>query len=106
MYVISELKDFQSTHVCAQSCPTLCDPMGGSPPGSSCSWGFPRQDYWSGLPYRSPGDHLDPGIELTSLTSPALAGRFFTTSATWEAQDFKERKVIHRTEGEEQVLGN
>ena len=32
-----------------------------------------------------PGDLSDPGIELVSLMSPALAGRFFTTSATWEA---------------------
>ena len=36
---------------------------------------FPRQEYWSGLPLPSLGDP-DPGIELTS---PALAGRFFTT---------------------------
>ena len=36
---------------------------------------FPRQEYWSGLPFPSPGDFLDPGIEPTS---PALAGRFFT----------------------------
>ena len=35
---------------------------------------FPRQEYWSGLPFPSPGDLPDPGIELTS---PALAGRFF-----------------------------
>jgi len=35
---------------------------------------FPRQKYWSGLPFPSPGDLLDPGIESVS---PALAGRFF-----------------------------
>ena len=45
---------------------------------------FSRQNYWSGLPCPSPGDLPNPGIELTSLTSPALAGRFFTTSTTWE----------------------
>ena len=45
---------------------------------------FSRQEYQSGLPCPSPGDLPDPGIELKSLTSPALAGRFFTTSATWE----------------------
>jgi len=39
------------------------------------SMGFPRQEYWSGLPFPSPGDFPDPGIEPTS---PALAGRFFT----------------------------
>ena len=51
------------------------------------SMGFSRQEYWSGLPCPSPGDLPDPGIEPVSLTSPALAlaGRFFTTSATWEA---------------------
>ena len=38
---------------------------------------------WVAMPH-SPGDLPDPGIELMSLTSPALAGRFFTTSATWE----------------------
>ena len=47
--------------------------------------GFSRQEYWSGLPCPPPGDLPNPGIEPVSLTSPALAGRFFTTSATWEA---------------------
>ena len=47
--------------------------------------GFHRQEYWSGLPFPSPGDLPDPGIELTSLTS-ALAGGFFTVSVTWEAR--------------------
>ena len=46
------------------------------------SMGFPRQEYWSGLRCPSPGDLPDPGIEPTSLKSPALAGGFFTTSAT------------------------
>ena len=46
------------------------------------SMGFSRQEYWSGLPFPSPGDLPDPGIESTSLTSPALAGRFFSSSAT------------------------
>jgi len=43
--------------------------------------GFSRQEYWSGLPCSPPGDLPDPGIEPTSLMSPALAGGFFTTSA-------------------------
>ena len=47
--------------------------------------GFSRQEYWSGLPCPPPGDLLNPGIKPTSLTSPALTGGFFTTSATWEA---------------------
>ena len=51
------------------------------------SVGFSRQEYWSGLPFPLPGDLPDPGIKPASLKSPALAGVFFTTSATWEAQD-------------------
>ena len=47
--------------------------------------GFSRQEYWSGLPFPPPGDLPNPGMEPTSLESPTLAGRFFTTSATWEA---------------------
>ena len=50
------------------------------------SMGFSRQDYWSGLPFPSPGDLPYPGIKPTSLTSPALEGRFFTARTTWEAQ--------------------
>ena len=49
------------------------------------SMGFSRQEYWSGLLCPPPGDLPDPGTEPTSLTSPALAGRYFTTSVTWEA---------------------
>ena len=45
-------------------------------------WNFPGENI--GLPFPSPGDLPDPGIEPTSLVSPALAGGFFTTSATWE----------------------
>ena len=51
---------------------------------ASLSMGFPRKEYWSGLPFPSPGDLLNPGIETTSLASPALARRMFTTSSTWE----------------------
>ena len=49
------------------------------------SMGFPRQEYWSEWPFPPPGDLPDPNIEPASLMSPALAGRVFTTSATWEA---------------------
>ena len=44
------------------------------------SMGFPRQEYWNGLPFLPPGDLLDPGIKPTSPASPALAGGFFTTA--------------------------
>ena len=46
---------------------------------------FSRQGYWSGLPLLSPGYLPNPGIETTSLVSPALVGRFFTIRTTWEA---------------------
>ena len=49
------------------------------------SMGFSRQEYWSGLPRSPPGDLPNPGIKPASLTFLALAGRFFTTSTTWEA---------------------
>ena len=44
---------------------------------------FSRQEYWSWLPYPDPGDLPNPGIQPASLTSPALAGMFFTTTATF-----------------------
>ena len=47
---------------------------------------FSRQEYWSWLPFSSPCDIPDPGIEPTSLVSPALAGGFFTTSNTQKVQ--------------------
>jgi len=47
--------------------------------------GFSRQEYWSGLPCPPPWDLSYPGIKPKSLAFPALAGRFFTTRATWEA---------------------
>ena len=53
--------------------------MDCSPPRLLCPWDFPRQEYWSGLPFPPPGDLLDPGIETSSPASPAMAGRFFTT---------------------------
>ena len=44
------------------------------------SMGFSKQDYCTGLPFSSPGNLPDPGIEPVSLTSPAFSGEFFTTS--------------------------
>ena len=49
------------------------------------SMGFSRQEYQSALPCPPPGDLPDPGVEPTSLVSPALTGSFFPTSAPWEA---------------------
>ena len=43
---------------------------------------FSKQEYWSGLPFPTPGDLPDPRIGPESLESPALAGGFFTTTPT------------------------
>ena len=48
------------------------------------SVGFSRQESWSVLPCSPPRDLPEPGTEPASLTFPTLAGRFFTTRATWE----------------------
>ena len=66
---------------CAKSlqlCPTLCDPMNHSLPGS-CGHGIFQARNWSGSSFPTPGDLPSPGIEPASPVSPALAGGFFTT---------------------------
>ena len=75
--------------------------MNCSPPGSSVHGIFPRQEYWSGLPFPSPGGLPDPGIEPRS---PALAGGFFTGKppgkpqalkiTTWKIKKHPLRKVV------------
>ena len=70
------LSDFSHVRLCA----TLWTVALQTP----LSMGFSRQEYWSGLPCPSPGNLPNPGIEPMSLMSPALAGRFFTPTATWE----------------------
>ena len=59
-----------------QSCPTLCDPIDGSPPGSPVP-GILQARTVEWLPFPSPGDLIDPGIEPMSLASSALAGGCF-----------------------------
>ena len=61
------------------------------------SMGFSRQS-WSGFPRPPPGDLPDPGIQPTSLMSPALAGGFFTTKAIWEAWD-ELRQISNKSNG-------
>ena len=73
-------------------CLTLCDPRLAHQ--ALLSTGFSRQEYWSGLPFPSPGDLPDPGIKSRSLLSPALAGRFFPTSATWEVHSLPLRYTV------------
>ena len=53
---------------------------------AACQAPLSKQEYWSRLLCPFPGDLPNPGIKLALLMSPALAGGFFTTSASWEAQ--------------------
>ena len=68
----------------AQLCPTLWTPR-----TVACQAplfiGFSRQEHWCESPCPPPRDLSNPRIKLVSLMSPALAGGFFTTNATWEA---------------------
>ena len=67
-----------------QSCPT-CATLWTVALQAPHSMGFSRREYWGGSPCLPPGDLPHPGIEPTPLMSPAVAGVFFTTRATWEA---------------------
>ena len=57
---------------------------------------FSKHEYWSGLSFPTPVDLLNPGIKPASLGSLALAGRFFTASATWEAHSGYTNLHSHR----------
>ena len=76
-----------------QSCLTLCDPMNHSPLGSSVH-GILQSRIRSGLPCPSPEDLPNPGITPSSLSSPALAGGFFTTCTAWEAWSDQECVIV------------
>ena len=79
---------FSRTFVCVytQSCLTFCDPIDYQAP---LSMKFTRQEYWSRLPFPTPGDLPDPGIEPMSPASPALAGGFFTTTPLGDISQIK-----------------
>ena len=68
------LSEKNSDKVSAPSCPTLCNPM--NPTRLLYPWISPGQEYWSGLPFPSPGDLPDPGIEPRS---PALEADALTS---------------------------
>ena len=86
-FIAKKIYTFQ-VHAChaksLQSCLTLCGPIDCS--HAPLSKGFSRQEYQSGLPC-PPLQGIFPtqGSNPHLFTSPALVGRFFTTSATWEA---------------------
>ena len=56
---------------------------------------FPRQEYWSGLPFPPPGDLPNPGIKLMPRVSPASAGRLLFTTTAWEALHICLHKARH-----------
>ena len=67
------------------------------------STGFSRQEYWSGLPFPSPGDLPDPGSQPTSLASPALVGGFCTTEPPTHKsihilQEYKQKGALNALE--------
>ena len=68
------------------SCVRLCVMVWTVAHQAPLSVGFSRQEYWSRQPFPPPGDLPDPEIKPLSLRYPAMAGGFFTTSATWKAQ--------------------
>ena len=80
---------------CMLSCSVVSNssrPYGLQPTMLLCPWDFPGKNTGVGwLLCPPPGDLPNPGIEPVSLMSPASAGRFFTTSATWEARDTDDR---------------
>ena len=63
-------------HLVTQLCPTLATPWTVAPQ-APLSMGFPRQEYWSSLPFSSPLYLPNSGIEPAALASPALAGGLF-----------------------------
>ena len=78
---------FSLAFVCLHSHSAVSDslqPHGLYPTRLLCPWDSPG--YWSGLPCPPPGNLPNSGLKPASLTSPALVGRFFITSTTWEAQ--------------------
>ena len=86
--------DRDTMHVClvAQSCLTLHDPMDCSLPGSSVHW-ISQARILEQIAISFSGESSQPRDETTFLTSPSLAGRFFTTSSTWEAQTHRSVQV-------------
>ena len=88
--------DILRPRVSAQS--SSCVPLFAAPWTTVClaplPMQFPRQEYWSGLPFPPPGNFPNPRIKPTSQVSPTLAGGFFTTSTTWEALQPRELRLI------------
>ena len=71
--MLSQVQHFVTTGTAARQAPL--------------SVGFPRQEYWSRLPFPTPRDLLDPGIKPISPVSPAFSGRFFITEPPWKPME-------------------
>ena len=76
----------------AQSCLILLWPPWTEAHQVLLSMGLSRQEHWSGLPFSSPGDLPDPGMEPMSPAPPALADRFFTTETLGNSTQIFQRK--------------
>ena len=74
--------------MCLLSRRLLFDSMDCRPPGC-LSMGFSRQEYWRRLPFLSPRDRPDPGIEPTSPVFPASGGKIFTTVSPGKSREGK-----------------
>ena len=80
----SAIEEYELGCLGVQLCPTLCSPTDYGPPGSSVH-GIFQAKILEWLPLPTPGHLSNPGIEPVFLSSPGLAGRLFTTTATQEA---------------------
>ena len=81
----TRLKRLSSSSSSSSSHVWLCETLWTAACQAPQSMGFSRQEHWSGLLCPPPGDYPNPGFKPASLKSLASAGRFFTTSGTWEA---------------------
>ena len=85
----------------AQSCLTLYDPMDRGvwrvtlvACQTPLSMGFPRQEYWSGLPFPTPGDLPNPGINPASSAPPTLASEFLTAAPPGKLRRFRHHSYL------------
>ena len=74
-------------YMCAQSLPTLCNPM---------DTGAYREENWRGLPFPPPGNLPNPGTEPASPKSPTLAGRFFITEPPGKPVGNQKKKQLYQ----------
>ena len=79
--------------------------MGRSPPGSSLSMGFSRQEYKTGLLCIPPGDLPHPRTESGSLKSPGLVDRFFITSATTKKKNVLPKYICISSDSSKKLQG-